>query len=154
MKRWERWTFNALSAVVAVSGFAYLWMKYGLQSDDPFAVVNHPWQHVMLHAHVLASPPLVLAFGIVLNSHIMKKLRAAAGDRHRASGFFSLGTFAAMIVTGYLLQVVTSEVWLTVLVVAHVASGVVFTAAYGTHLVATARQVARRLAPARVSEVA
>ena len=39
MKRWERWTFNLLSLAIAVTGFAYLWMKYAMRSDDPFAVV-------------------------------------------------------------------------------------------------------------------
>ena len=76
MKRWERWAFNLFALAVAASGFAYFWMKYLVETDDPFAVVNHPWQAAMLHLHVLASPPFVLLFGVILNSHIMKKLRA------------------------------------------------------------------------------
>ena len=83
MKRWERWTFNALSFAVAATGFAYLWMKYALQNDDPFAVVNHPWQAGMLDLHVVASPAFILMFGIVFNSHIMKKLRATGLPNRR-----------------------------------------------------------------------
>ena len=138
MKPWERWTFGLLSLVVAASGFAYFGMKYLMASADPFALVNHPWQPLMLHVHVLASPPLVLVFGIVLNSHIMRKLRATRVE-NRKSGLASLVTFGVMVASGYLLQVVTSEAWLGALVVVHVASGVVFSAAYVAHLLISVR---------------
>ena len=152
MKRWERWTFNALSLAVAATGFAYLWMKYVLQNDDPFALVHHPWQNGMLDLHVVASPAFILMFGIVLNSHIMKKLSATRLPNRR-SGFVSLGTFAAMVVSGYLLQVSSNEGWLQALVVLHVASGAIFSMSYATHLVISARLARIRPHPA-VREVA
>ncbi len=74
MKRWERWSFNALNVVVAMTGIVYLFMKYLLSTDDPFSVVNHPWQSSMLSLHVVVAPALILVFGIVLRSHILKKL--------------------------------------------------------------------------------
>jgi len=146
MRRWERWTFNALSLAVAVTGFAYLWMKYAVQNDDPFAVVNHPWQTSMLGLHVVASPALILIFGIIFNSHVMKKLSATRLPNRR-SGFISLGTFAAMVVSGYLLQVSSSEAWLTALVVLHVTSGAVFSIVYAAHLVISARLARSRPDP-------
>lgn len=138
MKRWERWTFNVLAAVVSVTGFLYLWMKYGMVSDDPFALVNHPLQTTMLSLHVVASPAFILIFGIVLNSHVMKKLRAPRLPNRR-TGLLSLGTFAAMVVSGYLLQVTTSETLLQALVVLHVATSAVFTVAYAIHLLISVR---------------
>lgn len=138
MKRWERWSFNLLAAIVALTGALYLWMKYVLEQDDPFAVVNHPWQAPMLAVHVLASPLFLLVFGIVFNSHIMKKLRASNLPNQR-SGLMSLGTFAVMTLSGYLLQISSDEQWLQALVVVHVASGGVFALTYGTHLVISAR---------------
>ena len=152
MKRWERWTFNALSLAVVVTGFAYLWMKYALENSDPFAVVNHPWQTSMLGLHVVTSPALILILGIIFNSHIMKKLGAPRLPNRR-SGFVSLGTFAAMVVSGYLLQVLSSEAWLNALVVIHVASGAIFSIVYAIHLVISARLARIRLYPA-VREVA
>ena len=152
MKRWERWTFNALSLAVAVTGFVYLWMKYALQNDDPFAVVNHPWQNGMLDLHVVASPAFILMFGIVFNSHVMKKLRAPRLPNRR-SGFVSLGTFAAMVVSGYLLQVSSSEGWLQALVVLHVTSGAIFSSSYAIHLVISAR-LARTRPISAIREVA
>jgi hypothetical protein len=152
MRPWERWTFNLVALTVAASGFAYFWMKYLIQTDDPFAVVNHPWQGIMLHLHVLASPPFVLIFGVVLNSHILKKLRGARPS-NRKTGLASLATFVLMIVSGYLLQVATSEVWLDRLVLLHVASSTVFTITYGTHLIISYR-LARRPERVAIQEVA
>jgi hypothetical protein len=153
VKRWERWTFNVASLVVVATGFAYFGMKYLMESSDPFAVVNHPWQASMLVLHLLASPPLILIFGIILNSHIMKKLRATKTP-NRTSGLLSLGTFAAMVCSGYLLQVTMDERWLEGLVVVHLASGVVFTGAYGLHLVVSAGLMRRRPTASPVREVA
>lgn len=148
MKRWERWTFNTLSLAVAATGFAYLWMKYVLQNDDPFALVHHPWQNGMLGLHVVTSPALILVFGIIFNSHIMKKLRAPSLPNRR-SGFGSLGTFTAMIASGYLLQISSNEGWLQALVVVHVASGTMFSIVYAAHLVISARLARARPIPIR-----
>ncbi len=138
MKRWERWSINSLSLVVAATGFVYFWMKYLMQPQDAFAVVNHPWQSAMLNLHVIASPALILIFGIVFNSHVMKKLRAPRLPNRR-SGWVSLVTFGAMVLSGYFLQIAASESWLQALVAVHVASGALFTSVYGAHLVITVR---------------
>jgi hypothetical protein len=152
MKPWERWSFNLCALAVAASGIAYFWMKYLLQVDDPFAVVNHPWQNAMLHLHVLASPPFVLVFGVILNSHIMKKLRVGRMP-NRKTGLASLSTFVLMIVSGYLLQVVTADSWLRALVLVHLASSAVFIGVYATHLVVSYTLARRSTAP-RIQEVA
>lgn len=152
MKRWERWTFNLSSFVVAVTGFIYLWMKYALESDDPFSILNHPWQSSILGFHVLASPAFILMFGIVLNSHIMKKLRADRSP-NRKSGLVALATFVVMVVSGYLLQVTSSETWLRALIVLHIASGAVFSLAYFLHLVISSR-IARASRSVAIREVA
>jgi len=153
MRPWERWTFNLAAAVVAVTGFAYFWMKYFVESADPFAVVNHPWEATMLHLHVIASPLLLLIFGIILNSHILKKLGASKMP-NRTSGLASFGLFAVMIASGYLLQVSTDAGWLRALVAAHVGSGAAFSATYVVHLVISARLARRRPAASSIREVA
>jgi hypothetical protein len=153
VKRWERWTFNGLSLVIAATGFAYFWMKYLIAPADPFAVVNHPWQTAMLNLHLVASPMLILIFGIVFNSHVMKKLRVPRLPNRR-SGYVSLGTFGAMVFSGYLLQIASSEAWLQALVIVHVASGAVFTLVYGAHLVITVRLARARQQASVVFEVA
>ena len=134
MRRWERWSFNALNAALAVTGVAYFFMKYLLATDDPFAVVNHPWQPSMLSLHIVVAPVLILCFGIVLRSHILKKL-VSSYQPDRRTGWISLLSFTAMALSGYLLQVISSPAWLSTLVVAHVTTSVVFLVGYGAHLV-------------------
>lgn len=153
MKRWERWSFNIAALVVAATGFAYLWMKYFVQNPDPFAVVNHPWEPTMLHLHVLVSPLFILVFGIILNSHVLKKIGAAKMP-NRKSGLASFGLFAAMVVSGYLLQVTADEAWLRALVWIHVGSGAIFSVTYTAHLIVSARLGRRRPANSRIREVA
>lgn len=152
MRRWERWTFNGFTAAVAVTGFVYFWMKYFVEPADPFAVVNHPWQAAMLSLHVVASPFLVLMFGIIFNSHVMKKLKATRLPNRR-SGYVSLTMFAVMVFSGYLLQVTANEQWLQALVAIHVASSTVFSLVYVAHLIISAR-LARVRPNAPIREVA
>lgn len=137
MKTWEKYSFGILSAVLAVTGIAYFWMKFMMTTDDPLAVVNHPLQPLMLQLHVLFSPAFLVVFGIIFNSHIARKIGKKIPNRR--SGLLSLVTLVVMTLSGYLLQVVTAEVWQQVCLAAHVASGVVFSLAYVVHLAIAAR---------------
>ena len=58
MTRFERWAVWVTSVLTFVTGVVYLWMKYFLVSDDPFAVVNHPLQPVVLKLHIVVAPLL------------------------------------------------------------------------------------------------
>ncbi len=152
MTRWERWSFGLLWLVVALTGGVYFWMKYFTESSDPFAVANHPWQPAMLNLHVLASPALLLVFGIILNSHVMKKL-GGGSPANRRTGLLDLAAFGTMACSGYLLQVITNEALLRGMIVVHVGSGVIFSATYLAHLAISAR-LDRARRRAQVSEVA
>lgn len=145
MKRWERYSFNVSAAIVAITGFVYLWMEYGMTTDDPFAVVNHVWQPHVLGLHVLAAPILLVVFGIVFNSHIGRKLRSYRANRR--TGMTALVTFALMTLSGYLLQVVTDPVLRNACLVTHIASGSVFAVSYTIHFVVGLRMDARARAP-------
>ncbi len=135
MKRWEAWSFGALNVVLALTGGAYFYMKSLLETDDPFAVVNHPWQSSMLAAHVVAAPLGLVLFGIVLRSHILTKL-TTNGRPGRWTGWVSLVSFSAMALSGYLLQVVSSPAGLRAVMVAHVVTSATFVLGYSAHLVA------------------
>ena len=137
MRRWLRYAFTTAAAVLTASGIAYFWMKYMMQTGDPFAVVNHPLQPAMLDVHVLAAPAFLVLFGIVVNSHVAGRIGRAVPNRR--SGLVALGTIVIMTVSGYLLQVVTSEAWQRACVIAHLASGAVFAVAYVAHLAISAR---------------
>jgi hypothetical protein len=134
MKWWEQWTFNVFHGVVAVTGVAYLYMKYLLAPVDPFAVVNHPWQPAMLSIHVVAAPIFIAFFGMLFRSHTLRKLLSPnAGNRR--SGWASLLSFSTMALSGYLLQVASSPAWLGALVWLHIATSLIFVTGYSVHLV-------------------
>ena len=134
MSRWERWSFNTLHAVVAATGVAYFSVKYLIVVDDPFAVINHPWQPTLLAAHVVAAPLFIALFGIVFRSHTLRKLLSPIPSNRR-TGWTSLVSFSAMALSGYLLQVASDPTWLRVLVWTHVLTSGAFVVGYGAHLI-------------------
>ena len=103
MTWWEQWAFNLLHAVVAMTGVAYLYMKYAMPATDPFAVINHPWQPATLSLHVVAAPVFIAFFGMLFRSHTLRKL-ASPNPANRRTGWTSLISFSTMALTGYLLQ--------------------------------------------------
>jgi cytochrome b subunit of formate dehydrogenase len=138
----ERWTVRVSSIVVALTGLGFFWTKYVIEPDpSAFTVVGHPLEPWFLKIHVLSAPLFVFAVGLITVAHIARhlKLRVRPG---RASGISTLATLGPMVVTGYLLQVVTSPVWLPVLAWTHIVSGVVFVVALSAHT-AAARRAAR-----------
>ena len=134
MKALERRGFTALHTVVAVTGFCYLYMEYFLTIDDPFAIVNHPWQPLVMAAHIVAAPVLVVFFGMILRSHTLPKIRRRE-QIHRRTGWTSLVSFSVMTLSGYLLQVAVSPVLIATWSWTHIITGILFVAAYGVHFV-------------------
>lgn len=134
MKPWEQRSFNVAAGIVTATGIAYFVMKFMLTSEDPFAIVNHPWQPSMLAAHVVSAPVLVWLFGVIFRSHSLKKILSPVRSNRR-SGWTSLISFAAMALSGYLLQVATTPRWIDAFVVLHVGASVVFVVGYALHLV-------------------
>ena len=133
MRPWEHRSFTVATAIVAVTGLVYLYMEFFMQTDDPFALVNHPWQPSMLGAHVIAAPVLVLFFGMLFRSHTLKKL-ASPLRSNRRTGWTSLISFGSMASSGYLLQIVTSPMLNDALVVIHIVTSLLFVAGYAIHL--------------------
>ena len=149
MTWWERWGFNTFHVIVAVTGVVYLYMKYAMTTDDPFAIVNHPWQPPMLATHVVAAPFLVAFFGMLFRSHSFGKLRSR-NPANRRTGWTSVLGFSAMALSGYLIQVATTPALITFFIWTHVAAGGVFVVGYGIHLINDWRldRVPRRAATA------
>ena len=134
MTWWERRGFNAFHVIVAVTGVVYLYMKYAMATDDPFAIINHPWQSAMLSMHVVAALLFVAFFGMLFRSHSFAKIRST-NPANRRTGWTSLLGFSAMALSGYLIQVATTPALITFFIWTHVAASAVFVVGYGIHLV-------------------
>ena len=119
-------------ALTAATGAIFAWMKYGMTTDDPFAVVNHPLQPHMLSTHVVVAPLLVFAFGWIFSDHIWPKFRL--DRRKRPSGLWSMMAIIPMTLSGYLMQVTTAEGPRYALGVVHWVTSGAFVVAYAVHL--------------------
>jgi uncharacterized membrane protein len=134
MTRWQSWSSHITTLLVSLSGVAYLWMKYFLETDDPFAIVNHPLQPSMLDVHLFTAPLLIFCFGLMFESHIRRKLKA--GSRvNRKSGLIAAITFAVMTLSGYLLQITAVAAVSRAALVLHLLSSGIFLSAYVVHQV-------------------
>lgn len=148
MSPFERWTLWGSTAVVAVSGFAFLWLKYFVVPEDPYAIVNHPWQPFFLKLHILSAPALVFAVGVVFLRHIWRQFRSGRPGGRR-TGLSVLVVLVPMVATGYLLQTVASREALRWLAWVHIAASVAYVLAIGGHQLRTvAVQAAERRARA------
>ena len=123
-----------LAVVVAVTGFAYLYMNELMTTDDPFALVNHPWQGPTLIVHIVAAPLFVGSFGVLLGIHALPKLRGSL-QVNRRTGHVTLWTFPPMAVSAYLHQTATATAWVSIWWWVHVLTACAFVGGYAVHFV-------------------
>ncbi len=124
------WTANAL---VGGTGLVYGWMAYFAESADPDALVNHPLQRDVQHAHVLCAPFLVFAVGLIWRAHAWARIRSGHRER-RVSGVALFLLFAPMSASGYLLQTAVHPFWRSAWVAVHVSTSVAWVAVFLAHV--------------------
>jgi hypothetical protein len=140
VSRFERLLLHLSIALSAWSGIVYWIMRDVLRRTDPYSVLGHPWQPHVLALHVLVGPFVVFALGLIAREHIVGRVRNGASIAGRRSGVIAILLAAPMILTGYLVQVVTSPSGRPLLGWTHLASGLAFTLLFGAHLWRTARR--------------
>ncbi len=139
MTRFERWSVWTTSAATIASGAVYLWMKYFMVSDEPYAVINHPLQPWVLKIHILVSPLLVFALGLIALKHVAAHLRRKVKGGRR-SGLLLAASAGPMVVSGYLIQVLTNEQWLRIAALTHILTGTLFALGAAAHWAAMLRR--------------
>lgn len=125
MSRLERWIVLVTSGATALTGVGLFWTKYLITSSDPWSVVNHPLQPLLLKAHILAAPGLVFALGMIAVRHVWQHYRAGL-RRGRRSGIITALVTVPMVVSGYLIQAITAPTWLQLVAVVHIATSGIF----------------------------
>lgn len=134
MSAFERALLNGSTALVALSGAAYFYVKYLMTGDDPFSVIHHPIQPHALSLHVLLAPVFVFALGLVTREHIIGYLLDQRRRRGRVTGVVALSLAAPMIVSGYLMQVLTDPAARRVLSGIHAGGGALYALLFLGHL--------------------
>lgn len=132
MTRFHRWFLYLTALVAAVSGVAYFGMKRFLEPADPWAVINHPLEPLALKLHILSAPVFLFAVGLITTQHIWRSLRSSL-PTGRVSGLSAALTFVPLVLSGYLIQVVTAPLALEVLAWSHLGLGLVCVWALAAH---------------------
>ena len=135
MTRFHRWFLYGATIATAASGITYFVMKRFLESPDPWAVINHPLEPWALKAHILSAPLMLFSIGLIATQHIWRSLKSSL-PTGRQSGRIAWYVFAPLVLSGYLIQAVTSPLTLEVLAWTHLALGVLVAGAIGVHRVA------------------
>lgn len=132
MTPFERWSVWVTSLLTTLTGLVYLWMKYFLETTDPWSVVNHPLQPVVLKLHIVTAPLLVFAVGVITTRHVWRHFRS--GIRWGRRTGIALGLLIGpMILTGYLIQAVTHQGWLRAIAFSHIGFGAVYAVGLAAH---------------------
>jgi hypothetical protein len=132
MRRWEAWFNHAALAAISVSGVAYGIFKYFVPGSDPDSRIGHPWQPVLLKAHILVAPAVVFGIGLLFRNHAMARLRSGAGKR-RYTGALMLWLVLPLTLTGYLVQVLVETTAVRAAGWSHAALGLWFLLGYALH---------------------
>jgi hypothetical protein len=128
----EAWSHHAANALVGGTGLVYGWMLYLVSPEDPFALVNHPWQPELHALHVLTAPLLVFVVGLSWRRHVWARVRSGF-PHHRKSGLALFALIGPMVSSGYLLQVAVDEDLRRVWLVTHVATSLLWIVTYVVH---------------------
>ena len=134
MTRFERWSVWSSAIATGLTGLGFFWAKYLVESSDPWALVNHPLEPWLLKIHILVAPVFVFAVGLITIRHVLMHIRARI-RRGRLSGLAMVWLMIPMVGSGYLIQVVSTEGWLTGLAIAHMVTGAIFLLAIAGHRV-------------------
>lgn len=132
MSRPVRFLVSALTLGSLLSGACLAAVKYLVSSEDPFAAYNHPAQPWLLNAHILIGPALIFVLGGLFATHVTRQLGNSGSGRR--SGLMLIGSTAAMVVSGYLLQVGSTELFRAPLAWAHGLSGGWFVTSLVVHI--------------------
>ncbi len=133
MKRWEAWFIRSGFALVSVSGILLGVLKYFLAGSDPDSRVGHPWQPAVVAVHDLAAPVAVFVLGLVWRTHALSRLKSGEPEG-RSSGTVLTAIGLPLVLSGYVVQILTGEAarrwtgWL------HAALGFVFAFAFVLHV--------------------
>lgn len=131
MTRLERWALHLAALGVALSGLGYGWAKYFGQRAGEFGPEPHPWLGGLQHAHVLAGPLMVFAFGWVVKGHVLPRLaRNSAGRRSGSLAGLLLGF---LVLSGYLVQIQATASARAAVAWVHGPLGLAFLLAYLGH---------------------
>lgn len=114
-----------------IHGVIYGIYKYFLQVESQYGPRPHPMQDLWQGIHIVLSPLLIFAFGLLWKNHIVLMYQNALIKRR--SGIILVVSMIIMIFSGYLVQVVYQEQPQKIVAILHIAISALFSFAYIVH---------------------
>lgn len=119
------------SYLTITHGVIYFVLKYFMQVESEYGLRPHPYQSLIQGIHIVLSPLLIFAFGLLFKDHIVRMYKNAIYKRK--TGITLTLTMIIMILSGYLVQVIYQQNPKMVIAYIHIAVSGVFTLAYLIH---------------------
>ena len=139
---------NVTNVLVIGSGLALAWFKYFVKPADEFSPVSSPWQVVSYNAHIITSPLLVLAIGMIWHNHVWALWKNGTirefGKLKIHTGRILMFLIVPMIWSGYVLQTTADETGRKILIPIHLITSGLWTVAFGLHLIAMKKMIKRK----------
>ncbi len=138
MATWQRWFFWLSTAGTTVTGSAIIIMKYFLKPMGGFSIVNHTLQPLMLKLHILFAALMLFGLGTLLINHIIPYFFKGKQKKGRKTGFVNLMLVPVMVLSGYLIQMITPLHLLKIIEYTHIYSSIAFVVVFVMHQYRTA----------------
>ncbi len=101
MNMWHKNTLYALTLLLCLTGFAWLYIH--LQSNDANILAQQSSKLWLMRAHALAASLMLMLLGAVLVAHSLPQWRVAQQGRKQVSGALHGSAWLVLVLTAYLL---------------------------------------------------
>lgn len=108
MTKSERNNIFMINYAVALTSIVYFIAKYFMIIEGDWGPQTHPLAIWFQKVHIISTPLLVFAVGSIFSNHIWKRIKSGYRPS-RTSGIFLLVLFVLMSFTGYLIQILDSQ---------------------------------------------
>jgi len=132
MNKNKLYTFtHYITYLTVIHGSIYGIYKYFLKVESEYGLRPHQMQGVWQGVHIFLSPLLIFIFGILFKEHIVKMYKSAT--RKRKTGLSLVFLMIAMILSGYLIQIIYAKEPKVLIAYIHIAVSFLFGFFYLIH---------------------
>lgn len=133
MSRLVAWSVHLSFLAAGITGCVYGYMRLVLEPADEFSILHHPDEPGWRAAHIVLSPILLFACGLIWRTHVWARVISGFEER-RWTGLALFALLLPMGLSGYLLQVSEAENLRTLWSWTHAITGAIWVLAYAGHL--------------------
>lgn len=128
---WARAFFSASLLVSLVTGVLWYCLGRWGEVEGEFGPEKHPWLGPLAKIHGAGAFIALISFGMILGGHVPAGWRTRLS---RKSGVLTMGAITVSILTAYGLYYSGSDEWREVLIITHLAAGLLLPLSIAVHV--------------------